>query len=131
MYLIFGCFVAGCAPKPDHVATIETPTKGFFYTVETFLANGGPPVPEETSVYANLTRDGQTVKKLVLKGEELTVERITLDGPYEATICFDGYTDTFHNSVNLSLSREVSENVVTHLEENCKRRRDPHARTNF
>jgi hypothetical protein len=117
---IFGCFLTGCATKPDHVKTIKSPTDGFYYTVETYLAKGGPPSPGDTLVYANLHRDGQSARRLVLEGEDLTVARIVWDGPYEATICMGGgYTNTFRNEVTLDLGDSASENVYTHLDESC------------
>ncbi len=118
-YAIFGCFVAGCSTKPDHVTTIKSPTNGFYYTVETYLAKGGPPSPGDTLVYANLHRDGELARMLVLEGEELTVTRVIWNGPYEATICMDGGdTDTFRNHVTLNLAG-ASENVDTHLDDDC------------
>ena len=112
--------VSGCS-KPDGVTTVNSPTKGFFYTVETFKAGG--PTSDTTRVYAHLERNGKDKKLLVLDGENLTVAKIIWNNPHDATFCLDGgITNTFRNEVTLIVSDTPadSETIYNHLREHCQ-----------
>jgi len=109
--------IVGCA-KPDYILTIQSPTKGLFYTVETY--HNHTPVADDTQVFVHLERNGKADKMLVLQGEDMTVARITWNGPYESTICIaGGFTSTFRNEVTLFVG-STSENIFVHLQEGCK-----------
>jgi hypothetical protein len=110
--------VSGCS-KPDNVTTINSPTQGVFYTVETSKASG--PTSDTTRVYAHLERNGKERKLLVLDGEDLTVEVLWKDS-HNATFCLDGgITDTFRNEVTLIVgdTPDDSERIYNHLSEHC------------
>ena len=110
-------FISGCA-KPDHVTTIQSPTEGVFYTVETSYGHGAVD-NDSTSVYAHLERSGKSVKKLVLSGEYLEFSKIDWNDPYDITLCLQGgLTSSYYNQVTLSVG-DVSVTIHNHLQEHC------------
>jgi len=119
MMFLFVVIMSGCS-KPDGVTTVNSPTKGLFYTVETFK-NGGP-TSDATRVFAHLERNGKGKKLLVLDGENLTVTKIIWSNPHDATFCLDGgITNTFRNEITLIVgdTPDDSETVYNHLREHC------------
>jgi hypothetical protein len=115
--LIMVNLLAGCE-KPTHIKTINSPTKGIVYTVETF--NGHGPVSSDfTRVYAHLDHNGKSDKKLVLDGEYLEISEIRWISKTDVTICLDaGFTDAFHNKVTL-IAGDSSQTIRNHLQEHC------------
>lgn len=116
--LIF-VLLSGCS-KPNQVTTVNSPTAGLFYTVETFK-NAGP-TSDFTRVYAHFERSGKAKKMLVLDGENLTLAKIVWNDPHDATFCLaGGITDTYHNEVTLIVgdTPEDSETVYNHIDEHC------------
>jgi len=109
----------GCA-KPNRVETVNSPTNGVFYTVETF--GNGPLVSDFTRVYAHLERRGKSDKKLVIDGDYLEFSKITWNDPHDVTLCMKGgITNTFRNEVTLIVGDrpEDSETIHSHLDEHC------------
>jgi hypothetical protein len=112
--------MAGCA-KPNKVWVSESPTKGLFFTVETYYGRGAPS-PDITKVYAHFERHGNSGRIAVLEGEDLTVSKIVWNAPHEDTICIDrGFTDTFRNQVTLIVGNSLQDSVTIHsrLREHC------------
>lgn len=112
--------MAGCA-KPNKVEVSQSPTKGVFFTVETYYGHGAPS-PDITKVYAHFKRHGNSKRIAVLEGEDLTVSKIVWNTPHEDTICLDGgFTDTFRNEVTLIVGNGLQDSVTIHsrLREHC------------
>jgi hypothetical protein len=117
---LLAALVFGCARKPNHIRRIESPIPGLFYTIESF--DGGSTIDTTfTQVYAHLKRGNQSDMKLVLNGEYLTIEKIVWNSPYDATLCFRGGTNRYHNQVLLSVkeSSVFSVAIHNHLKEHC------------
>ncbi len=108
-------FAMGCA-KPDHVATINSPVEGVFYTVETFNGHGAPD-SDFTRVYAHLERNGKSDRKLVIDGTYLQLSKILWNSPHDVTLCVtSGITDSFRSQVTL-IAGSASETIHNHLQE--------------
>jgi hypothetical protein len=113
-------FLSGCS-GPDHVTTVNSPTPGVFFTVETSYRHG-PISSDYTRIYAHLMRNGDKDRKLVLSGEYLEGTRIIWVDPGDVVLCMpegDTFTDSFHNVVTL-IAGNVSETIRNHLREDCK-----------
>ena len=106
--LLLVILVQGCGnperSKPNSVTTVHSPIEGVFYTVEIY--ENGPLVSDTTRVYVHLERAGKSIKRLVLEGDYLKVEKITWDkdDPHAVVFCLNGgSTEIFRNDETLRL----------------------------
>lgn len=118
---LLSLMLTGCARKPYKVETFSSPTKGVFFTVETYDGGPGPLGSDITKVYAHLQRDRKSTKIPVLEGD-VTVAKIIWNAPDEDTICLGyGTTDIFHNQVTLIAGDSPNDIQIIHsrLDEHC------------
>jgi len=119
--LVGGLLTSGCS-KPYKIETFQSPTKGLYFTVETYNGGPGPLGSDITKVYANFELFDRSKRIAVLEGDSLTVSKIIWNTPHDDMICLNGgITDIFHNQVTLILGDmpEDSETVYSHLDEHC------------
>jgi hypothetical protein len=118
---LLSLMLSGCARKPYKVETFGSPTKGMFFTVETYDGGPGPLGSDITKVYAHLQRDGKSTRIPVLEGD-VTVAKVVWNSPNDDTICLGyGTTDIFHNQVTLVAGDgpDDSQTIYSHLDEHC------------
>jgi hypothetical protein len=106
----------GCA-KPDKVVKIPSATSELYLTIETF--HEGPMVGDDTRIYVHLDRDGQSKKRLVLYGEDLSFSQVKWIDPNSVSLCLTGgLTVEYHNEVTLFVGNGDAK-VHTYLSERC------------
>ena len=102
------------------IVRLPTPVSGLTIEIESTRGHG-PLGVDDVRLYAVLKKGEDAGRRVVLRGEDLTIARVDWYDAHNATICLkSGYTRTFENRITVAM-KSYRDNYWLHfnLWENC------------